>query len=516
MGKLIDDRAVKKERPVKEKVPKTLEEYKKRIWSKMDIPEWLEKSRWIVNPANDHMKILNILKSTCWDSTKSRYVTISPNGSMNYFGKTDAHLILKNVTITVPDNEFFLMYTDDLDDIGANKTNWDPIAHRKRLEKLMLNLIIEKRQVDTFAVEVDPWGKEVKIIHDRDNREMTIILNKLIQKAPKKVIDDEVIADYKDHFPQIDTFIKLIAAFRFGADTKQSYLWIRATSDWGKSFLLDGILGEMGLTVFLKEKELKKAFSGDPVGLSGSMFVRAWMLFFEEFSGAVKELKDITHSMVLAPKNEPRIKVNIYGKVFLSAENVNSLEDSKGVESQFANRFMKLSLEGSLVKRPLFSGGKLRYLEAVRWYVYTKIQEEVAIYLSMDKYTAADRAESIQREFRKDHQITTEDMMENIQSGLENYYDEMQEKWGNSGYTIHDTKEDREIRSMFGVRDGMLYVVKPGKVKDHFLNHEFSKAEQANLHHKSPIELLMLGRRTRKRFGVATIEVNCYPILLKK
>lgn len=531
MGNLIDERAIdhvvnttiKEETPIMKRSQKinvdeltkgvnTLEEYKTKIWESIEIPEWLKDARWIVHPAVDIEKTLNIMLNTCWDSAKSRLVVVSTGGSLKYFGRTDAKLAFKDVTVPIPSDQVFLLNTEDNDDTTANKAGWNEFQHQKRLHKFMLEKVIDQRQVDSFSVSIDPWADEVNLIHKNEKRIMHIVLNKLIQKVPKKAIDDSIVEDYKEHFPQLDVILKLVAAFRFGADTKQSYLWHRATSDWGKSFFWQGILGELGLAVLLKEKELKKAFGGDPVGLSAALFTHSWLILFEEFSGAVKELKDITHSMMLAPKFESRTTVELYGKVFLSAENVNSLEDSKGVESQFANRFMKIMSDGSLVNRLKYSNNKMKYHEVILWYVYERLQKEISIYLGMNKYKAADRAEKIQNEFRSTHKISTIDMMDTVHEKLGPYYNKMRSKWRSIGEPNTSYKEDQEIKSMFGIQEDVLYVLQPGKVKEHFMNDTFSRDEQKNLHHKSTSELLLLGKRTKKKFYEEIGYINCYPV----
>lgn len=90
--------------------------------------------------------------------------------------------------------------------------------------------------------------------------------------------DDKVVEDYKEHFPRFDEFLTFLVMSRFALDRKKAYLWLLADSDWGKGFLVNGILKELNARVETSVREIEAMFEGKPVGRSPEEFKRAFAL----------------------------------------------------------------------------------------------------------------------------------------------------------------------------------------------------------------------------------------------
>ena len=190
--------------------------------------------------------------------------------------------------------------------------------------------------------------------------------------------EQSIVDDYKQHFTRFDEFLQFLVQSRFALDRKKCYLWILADSDWGKGFLL-GVLGEMGLAVCTSMTEIEAMFDGKPVGRAPEEFKRAFALVVDEFKTVKSELKQLQSKITLSPKNQLTSQVEVFAKLFLSAESVASLVTSHGVEDQFANRMSVFQETGTLVQRPLYlEVGNPRYFASVLNYAAETMNRMVA------------------------------------------------------------------------------------------------------------------------------------------
>src|SRR5690606_33172232 len=142
-------------------------------------------------------------------------------------------------------------------------------------------------------------------------------------------------------------------AARFAPDRRQAFLWLHCPHGWGKSMFLGALKG-LGLVVEVSGKEAEACFEGKPVGLDPNQLARSWVLAFDEARGVKAETKQLAHSLLLTPKYSPRTEVPVYLKLFMSAEGMDSLAGSEGVEGQFADRFSYMSGQGRVEDRELF------------------------------------------------------------------------------------------------------------------------------------------------------------------
>lgn len=177
----------------------------------------------------------------------------------------------------------------------------------------------------------------------------------------------QVWADYVQHFPEFESLVLLVLHARFATDRRHAFVWLHSPSSWGKGFLL-AIFQQLRLVVEIPTAEIEKAMAGGPVGLSLTDTLRTWILFVDEFKAVSSEFKLLNRQISISPKNQLRCTVQLFTKLFASAENVRSLVGD-GVEAQFNNRFAYLppsTYDKKLEDRPLFIElGKAVYLDAM-------------------------------------------------------------------------------------------------------------------------------------------------------
>jgi RepB DNA-primase N-terminal domain len=270
------------------------------------------------------------------------------------------------------------------------------------------NFIIEHisyfNQKTSLYCSVDMFASSGRIELDTERAKVFFVHKKLKQEY----FDNLVIQDYKSHFPLFDDFIEWLVYSRFASDRKLAFLWLHAESDWGKGFLLS-VLGRHDLVVEVSAKEVEKMFEGAPVGRSRVDFDRAMVLAVDEFKSVKSEFKQLQNQMVISPKNQLSVQVNLYAKIFTSAEHVNSLVGDAGIEDQFANRFNYIRCKGSLNDRPLFSSlGKAAYICSVQNYFAHKFNQLVKTLKSYGYEKSTELSDLYLIEFHKKYGIDNE------------------------------------------------------------------------------------------------------------
>ncbi|MCK5855832.1 MAG: hypothetical protein KAG56_11480 [Sulfurovaceae bacterium] len=103
--------------------------------------------------------------------------------------------------------------------------------------------------VNTYALlkyESDLFAPKQVIVKNPRASTITVITNRLHMKEPTtstELTEEEenayiaIVDDYKNHFPDFDSLLKLIIDMRFAKNRKGSFVHFRAKSNWGKSFL---------------------------------------------------------------------------------------------------------------------------------------------------------------------------------------------------------------------------------------------------------------------------------------
>ncbi len=282
----------------------------------------------------------------------------------------------------------------DIDELA--KVEMDAAARKKLagcIEAAVFGPIIDQlkyaNQRDAVEWHVDMFAKAARMELVEDRVSITLTHRPLTVDASDA--DDTVMADYREHFPELDDVLAFIVAGRFALDRKKAYLWMQCASDWGKGLLL-GALSDLGLVVQMSTTEIEAAFDGKPVGRRPEDFKRAFVLAVDEFKSVKSELKQLQSEMWIAPKHQLTAKVDLYTKLFLSAENVASLVSDHGVEDQFANRMSIITASGNITARPMFDGDGGAYFRAIRAHIGSEINRLVADYQRLGRHGAELRA----------------------------------------------------------------------------------------------------------------------------
>jgi hypothetical protein len=199
--------------------------------------------------------------------------------------------------------------------------------------------------------------------------------------------DEMILADYREHFPSLDEVLVFIAASRFARDRKRCYLWLQADSDWGKGFFL-GAFETMGAVVEVSVKEIEAMFEGKPVGRSMTDFKRAMILAVDEFKSARSEMKQLQSEINISPKNQLTQSVEVFTKLFMSAEDVPSFAGEEGIEAQFVNRFSYMRFYGSMTERWLYQADSSAYVDNIQTYIANFMNEEIKSYVELGRDAA--------------------------------------------------------------------------------------------------------------------------------
>lgn len=205
--------------------------------------------------------------------------------------------------------------------------------------------------------------QEIRVDMFADRSELKIRDGKAIQVKkfnPLPVVDEitkeqeyEVVSDFVEHFPELRDFVNYICAARFARDRRKAFLWLHCSPGWGKTFLMT-CMKELGLVAEISVKEIESAGEGKPVGLNADTISCSWVLAVDEAKYVKSELKQLNNEMTFSPKFQQQVTVPLYMKLFISAEGIDSLAGSEGVEKQFAERFSYMTGQGVLERREVF------------------------------------------------------------------------------------------------------------------------------------------------------------------
>jgi len=367
-------------------------------------------------------------------------------------------------------------------DAMGDRADWFLNKYSSRNEYIfaILNSIIRyvktKNQYDTVWYEVDPFGKDDGEFR---NREMILYSSDMgIDKPKPTQPDSKYVDDYLQHNPYLHDILDMIMSQRFGADRKSSFLWLQADSDWGKSFLFEGMMKGFAFTVTLDE--IKKAMKGDPSGLNPSELAKSSMLFVDEFNGAIRELKNITYEVAITPKGKSKAVVPVYMKIFASAEDVPSLVGEGGVmEAQYRNRFLKIEAHGSMRNRPVYMNNKHAYGEAVRQHIHAYLWDQMQTYMQLGKDAAAAAADKRYEELIQKYSISKNTVT------IEDEAPSMASEWVDAytRYLAPGTWDEHNV--FYKTTTGKLYVRSLGRLKDLYIREEISEDQQKVFKHKN-------------------------------
>lgn len=341
--------------------------------------------------------------------------------------------------------------------------------------KLMIDRVKIDNQFESLEVQVDMFT-ENSSVEIRDKRAKFTLPHIEFDEG---VIDYAIVDDYKVHFPQFDELLVFAAAARFSHNRKRTYLWMQCDSDWGKGFFMD-IWGGLRVLVKTSVKELEKADSGSPSGLTIQDFRRAWVLAVDEFKGVTAEVKKLQNDFRFSPKNQPAVTVQLYLKLFLSAENVHSLaSEHGGVEDQFANRFCHFKAHGTLDSRKMFKeAGTETYRQSLINYTAKKLNEAVDEYKKLGLLQASKLAEERIDEFYDKYRIDRG--FERLSDQLESIANDFCQ-WVKSCYSIND----RRVSDSVIYTDDVIYIKSTDRVLKMWAEDSFDPGEIGKIKYKT-------------------------------
>ena len=345
-----------------------------------------------------------IINGAFWSGQKSKLFFLNHEGNLNQFiGKEAYGFLAKNFGKVIDTSKFpeLVKAMGIKNGTEAEKT----IKHISKIhQEIIMNHLKYRNQRDSVEWCVDMFSDE-STMEFREDVVRLILPHKPFQSHGK--YDDAIISDFKDHFSRFDELLEFIVMSRFVLDRKKSYLWLKASSDWGKGFIL-GIFKAMGCSVETSMKEVEAMLEGKPVGWSPRDFKRAFVFCIDEFKTVKSELKQLQSEITLSPKNQLSCNVEIFAKLFLSAESVGSLVTENGIEDQFANRINLFEEEGSLVTRPLYKeAGNPAYFRSVLAYTVERMNTHVDKMKAMGRVKAQTHAEGWLNVFMSSYGLDT-------------------------------------------------------------------------------------------------------------
>lgn len=360
--------------------------------------------------------------------------------------------------------------------------NYGTDKYIKAVVDFIIAQIRDNNQYQHIKYESVPFEDSSSVSFD--NQVMTIRFNNLFSVVPAIHYNDEIVKDYKEHFEDLDKLLEFIVAARFGTEGKRAYVWFRAQSDWGKSFLFQGVFGELKLTTTITESELKKAYSGAASAFNADMFIYSWILFIDEFKSAVSEIKNITHKLTFSPKFQGQVTVPVYAKLFSSAENVRSLHNDGMVEQQYKNRITFWTEEGKLTSRPMYVNNQMHYRQVLTTYVYEYLEKRANEYIALGEIDASNEANKVLNEIIESKAVDTvsveEVLAERIAEFKENYMNY------------------RDLESYYFEHNNNIYITHKGKFIDVFLEEYFDEDAHKTIKHKDKNVILDILETKRK------------------
>lgn len=446
------------------------------------------------DPDIDVLIIRDMMEGSFWSGTKSRLFLLNDRESLNQHNATDAWRFLcrrfgspVDVADLVEQEAELVVMSDE------QKAKLQGAAQAAVAQPIIDHLKYHNQR-DHVEWTVDMFAKESRIEMREDV--VRVVLTHLSLEIGE-AWEPRIIDDYRQHFPDLDSVIEFVVASRFALDRKKSYLWLLAESNWGKGFFLS-VLSSLNLVAEMSVKEIEAIFEGKPSGRRPAYFKRAMILAVDEFKTVKSELKQLQSEIPLASKFELTSRVEIFTKLFLSAESVTSLVGEHGVEDQFANRMSVIHGRGSIESRPLYDEDHGRYIRSVKSYVAREINRLVAEYRSQGREQAERMADKFLSGFIQRH-------------GLGQHFQRLSESVGEIAadavrYFMHGAPSCYVEKSPSGVK----YLTYPGKRLDDYFEERFAKSELSTIRRRKAEIMLAMSADGRgaasHKFGERSIK----------
>lgn len=423
-------------------------------------------------PPVDPKRIDAILGGVIWSGAKSKWMFLNRDGGLVFFLKAEGW---RHICRRYGNPMDLGAITDAVKAMEPKEAEATIKAVKAAVRSPIEAELMYNNQRERLEWRVDPFTNESRV--ELGDVTARFFLTHKPYQVSETSVDQAVIADFREHFPQFDRLLYWIAACRFADDRKKSFLWMYASSDFGKG-LIFSLLKELGGVVEMSVKEIEAAFEGKPLAKGPEDFRRAWILWVDEFKTVKSELKMLQSEMSVSPKFGLQSSVELFAKVFTSAESVASLAGDNGVEAQFANRMSLFECTGAVVDRPLFQSTP-EYAASLRNHMALTLNRHCAKFVAMGQRRAAAKARDELNAFADEFGIakTFGNLDENLAGLAEEFrawlLDQAASGYGNKQILRRSTDE-------------ALYLTSPSKVLGDWLIERLDHGEAAAVGRRRP------------------------------
>ena len=424
------------------------------------------------------------LGRVAWDAQRAQFRVMTPDGALLLAARQHVNSVLTERGMIEFYDPQLLEEQAAVSPRGAAMTpaqreKWLPEIRAYPIKRL-LDFAIAHRQFTTISATVDMFAKKGGM-RLADGVLTLVYPHEPLREGP---FDQERVDDYRAHFPQLDQLLDLIVAARFATDRKTAHLWMHADSNWGKSFLT-GMLKRHGLVVETSVAEIEKVMAGGPAGFTLEALRRTWVLAVDEFKGVTREIKQLSTDLTFSPKNQARVTVPLFLKLFLSAEDVPSLISAEtGADAQFANRFMRLRLTGDMTVRSAYVESRAAYVESIANWIGVELNRRVAAHRAAGPIGAANMADATLVRLHAEWPLSAagvRSLEERIPEIAAAFRDDMLSQWGVGAAR---TPIERIAHANVFERDGILFLKHTHKALDEWIEACYARAEAGKVRYK--------------------------------
>lgn len=422
----------------------------------------------------------NFVQQCYWNTSKNRFYHL--DGFEKSYGKEDFGIAFNESC------QFFsrskLNDLIGIASVGMSETN------REKFQKSVTSIpidsvkryLISNKQATDTSYEVDLYGSPARIVCESGTAKCVRNHTVFFQNE----IDQAIVDDYKQHFPELDSFLDFVVSARISSSRREGYLWLHATSGFGKTLLIDMLHKVGNLCLNTHMMEIERAISGNASGLTVNAMIYSWAIVIDEFKSLKSEIKELTETLRFSPKHSPMATVPVYAKIFMSAESIDSLAGDSGVEDQFAKRFSYMRCEGEIDKRKLFKEDKVAYKKSITAYMARYINTRIEEYRQAGKKWAEGDADKRLTDFHNAFAISKsfsslEDNIASIKADFVSFVKESIDvaKMGTSD------REKREIYESAVVdAEGGLHLKRCAAIFKNWVDGEFDYAEARKVKYK--------------------------------
>ena len=428
-------------------------------------------------PVNAEV-VERMISGSFWSGQKSKVFLLTRNGDLVQFSEKDSLSHLGMAYGAIVDSEALKAHVEAIAEergLGSNYVRATLAIPGRRI----LSHLKHYNQRDRLEMRVDMFADKGRM--DLLDEKVRVVFTHKPYVPTLPNYRQDVIDDYMQHFPILDEFLNFIVAARFARTRKAAYMWLHCTSDWGKGLLMSS-LKSLGAVVEVSATEIEGIFEGRPVGKDIADFKRHMILLVDEFKKVNSEMKQLESEMRVSAKYQLEARVELFAKVFTSAESVESLAGDHGVEDQFANRFSYYRGQGTINSRPLFIEiGSAQYADNLQTFIAMAMNTKIDHYISLGKVESEKVGGDYLVAFHKANGI---ELVHNRFSNTlpDTAHEFLQWAHQQRASSAGDSQVKR--RMIFCERSGRWHLASPATLVDKWLESESSKSERVSLGRK--------------------------------